>query len=119
MALEQTVRELQAQNAQFQEMFLNLAKGQEDLKALVFKDKKKKKKPAGVVNLGRRIRGPVKRSLDFATTSEDRDNQDGEPKEGENNHGYEEDEADYSEEQYPPVDDKYKQLEDRLNAMEI
>ena len=26
---------------------------------------------------------------------------------------------DYSEEQYPPVDDKYKKLEDRLNAMEI
>ena len=31
----------------------------------------------------------------------------------------EEEEVDYSEEQYPPTDDKYKQLEDRLNAMEI
>ena len=31
----------------------------------------------------------------------------------------EEEEVDYSKEQYPPADDKYKQLEDRLNAMEI
>ena len=31
----------------------------------------------------------------------------------------EEEEEDYSEEQYPPVDDKYKHLEERLSAMEI
>ena len=31
----------------------------------------------------------------------------------------EEEEPDYSEEQYPPADNKYKELEDRLNAMEI
>ena len=31
----------------------------------------------------------------------------------------EEDEDNYSEEQYPPADEKYKQLEDRLSAMEI
>ena len=31
----------------------------------------------------------------------------------------EEEEVDYSEEQYPPADDKYKQLEDRLSEMEI
>ena len=29
-----------------------------------------------------------------------------------------EEEPDYYEEQYPPADDKYKQLEDLLNAME-
>ena len=28
-------------------------------------------------------------------------------------------ETDYDEEQYPPTEDKYKQLEDRLSAMEI
>ena len=28
-------------------------------------------------------------------------------------------ETDYDEEQYPPAEDKYKQLEDRLSAMEI
>ena len=60
MSSEQTVKELQAQNAQFQKMFLNLAKGQEDLKYLILKDKKKKKRPVGVLNLGRRFKGPVK-----------------------------------------------------------
>ena len=47
------------------------------------------------------------------------DNQEEKPTKENNNPGSEEDEADYSEEQYPPADDKYKQLEDRLNAMEI
>ena len=68
MALEQTVKDLQAQNAQFQQMFLALAKGQEDLKTLIVKEKtKKEKKPTGVLNLGRRFRGPAKRALYFAT----------------------------------------------------
>ena len=31
----------------------------------------------------------------------------------------EEEEEDYSKEQYPPADDKYKHLEERLSAMEI
>ena len=121
MALEQTVKELQAQNAQFQEMFLNLAKGQEDLKALVLKDQKKKvKKLVRVLSVGRRR--PANRALDFTTPSKEGDNQEeGEEKyeEGDNNPAFEEDEADYTEEQYPPADDKFKQLEDRLNATEI
>ena len=37
MALEKTIKDLQSHNAQFQQMFLNLAKGQEDLKALFTK----------------------------------------------------------------------------------
>ena len=104
-------------------MFLALAKGQEDLKTLILKDKKKKtKKPVGVLNLGRRVRGPAKQALDFATPSNEGDTQDEINKktdEEDNSLGSEEDEADYSEEQYPHTDDKYKQLEDRLNAMEI
>ena len=44
MALEQTVKDLQAQNAQFQQMFLALAKRQEDLKILIIKEKNKKPK---------------------------------------------------------------------------
>ena len=62
MTLEQTVKDLQTQNAQFQEMFLNLAKGQEELKELVVNGKKKKKtkKPIDILNMGRRFRGPVK-----------------------------------------------------------
>ena len=46
MALDQNIKDLQAQNAQFQQMTVALAKGQEDLKDLIMKDKKKKpKKP--------------------------------------------------------------------------
>ena len=35
MALEQTIKDIQAQNAQLQEMFFNLSKGQEEVKALL------------------------------------------------------------------------------------
>ena len=42
MALEPTMKDLQSQNAQFQELVLNLFKGQEELKALLTKDMKKK-----------------------------------------------------------------------------
>ena len=42
MALEQTVKDLQAQNAQFQQMFLTLTQGQEELKALITEDLSKK-----------------------------------------------------------------------------
>ena len=120
MDLEQIVKDLQAQNAQFQQMFLALAKGQEDLKALILKDKKKKtKKPVGVLNMGRRLRGPAKRALEFATPSNEGDNQEEKTQEEDHSPGSVEEEADYAEEQYPPVDDKYKQLEDHLNTMEI
>ena len=58
MDLEQTVKDLQAQNTQFQQLLLTLAKGQEELKTLLEKEKeKKKKKPAGVVIMGRRFQG--------------------------------------------------------------
>ena len=70
MDLEQTVKDLQAQNAQFQQMFLALAKGQDDLKAQIIKEKTKKAmKQAGVLNLGRSFRGSANRALDFATPS--------------------------------------------------
>ena len=44
MALEQTIKNLQAQDAQFKEMFLNLSKGQEEFKAL-FTESMTKKNP--------------------------------------------------------------------------
>ena len=70
MALEQTMKDLQVQNSQFQQMIMALAKGKEELKALIFKEKTKKpKKPTGVVNLGRRIRGLVRRASELATSS--------------------------------------------------
>ena len=60
MALEKTIKDLQAQNVQFQQMFLNLAKGQEDLKTLFTKGSKKKtKKKVVILNMGRRFKGPT------------------------------------------------------------
>ena len=58
-------------------MFLNLAKGQEELKELVSKEKKKKtKKPSNILNMGRRFRGPVKRVQDPNTPLDKDDEQD-------------------------------------------
>ena len=75
MDLEQTLKDLQAQNAQFQQMFLTLAKGQEELKTLLVEEKKKKtKKITGVLNMGRRFQGQERRTLDFATSSGEKDN---------------------------------------------
>ena len=113
MDLEQTVKDLQAQNTQFQQLLLTLAKGQEELKTLLAEEKKKKtKKVTGVLNMGRRFHGQTRRTLDFATTSGERDNQYGKGKETvvPSESEEEEEEEDYSEEQYPPADDKYKHL---------
>ena len=41
MDIEQKVKDLQAQNSQFQQLLMTLAKGQEDLKALLEKEKEK------------------------------------------------------------------------------
>ena len=89
------------------------------MKTLLIKEKKKKaKKLTGVLNLGRRFQGPARRTLDFATSSGEKDNQEGKNKEVTDHPEYEEEEEDdYSEEQYPSADDKYKHLEERLSAM--
>ena len=42
MALEPTMKDLQSQNAQLQQLILNLFKGQEELKAFLTKDMKRK-----------------------------------------------------------------------------
>ena len=41
-------------------MFINLEKRQEDLKALILNEKKKKKKAVGILDMGRRLREPLK-----------------------------------------------------------
>ena len=69
MDMEQTMKDLQAQNSQFQQMFLALAKGQEDLKILLKDKKKNSKKSVGVLNLGRRLKEPLKGALDLPTPS--------------------------------------------------
>ena len=57
MDLEKTVKDLQAQNSQFQETLLALAKGQQDMMALLAAKKKPKKK--ALVNMGRRFKESV------------------------------------------------------------
>ena len=54
-SIDQAIKALQAQNAQFQEMFTNLAKGQQDMKTLLLKEKKKKKKKTVLLNMGHRF----------------------------------------------------------------
>ena len=125
MDLEQTVKDLQAHNSQFQQLLMTLAKGQEDLKALLEKDKDKKKKRPGVVIMGRRFKSNARKVLEFPSTSDEgvgKGKGTAMPSESEVEEEEEEEEEedeDYSEQQYPPTNDKFKNLEDRLAAMEL
>src|ERR1044072_2636526 len=113
MTLEQTFKDLQAQNVQFQKIFTNLAQGQKDLKKLIIK----KKKTIGILNMGERYRGPVKvvRQLEFSDKSGEIE---GSVKNNEgSHHESENEEEDYMSKQHPD-NEKYKQLEDRLNVVE-
>ena len=72
---EQANKALQAQNAQFQELFMNLAKGQQDLKALILKEKKKKKKKTVLFNMGHRFGNRLRDEVDLTTSSGGKDSQ--------------------------------------------
>ena len=111
MSFEQSIKDLQAQNAQFQQMFITLAKGQEDLKALILKEKKKKK-TSGVLNLGRRFRGSLKQPVDLTSSSKEGENQERETREEDPSPEVSNNDTNYNNEQYPPTEDRYKQLED-------
>ena len=70
--IDQAIKALQAQNAQFQEMFLNLAKSQQDLKTLTLKDKKKKKKKKKrvvLLNMGHRFGNNLRQEADRSHSS--------------------------------------------------
>ena len=103
---------------------MNLVQGHKELLALIAK-KKKTKKPATVLNMGRRFKGPAQpvQVDDIFSKEDDNQEEDGESikHEGRNNQAYENvhEDEDYSDEQYPHTDDKYKQLEDRLKTMKI
>ena len=106
MALEQTVKELQTQNAQFQAAILDLAKGQEEMKALLTKKQKKTKKAFCVINPGRRFRGPLKRGKDFEIPTSSNNEEEGSIKvNNPESDKHTEEEEDYynDDEQYPPV----------------
>src|ERR1044072_8321461 len=115
MALEQTVKDLQVQNVQFQEIFTNLVQGQEDLKKLI----NRKKRVVGVLNMGRCYKGGPKVVSQIELSE-------GSAKTERSIKGHEEErqrepekeEDHYEREQYSDEDDKFKQLEDRLNAVE-
>ena len=98
-------------------MFVTLAKGKEDLKALILKDRKKKeKRTAGVLNLGRRIKRPLKNPVDLTSSYKEGENQEGETREEDPSAEVSDNDTDYNDEQYPPAEDKYKQLEDPKNT---
>ena len=101
-------------------MLVALAKGREDLKDLILKEKKKKaKKIAGVLNLGRRFKGPLKQPVDLTSSSKEGENQEKETREKDPSPEVSDNDTYYNDEQYPPTKDRYKQLEDQLSAMEI
>ena len=81
-------------------MFLSLAKGQEEMKALITKQRKEKiKKPVGILNISKRLKGPVKRALEFEEEDDDQEEDDKSMKAEKNKHqGSDEEEADYSDE---------------------
>ena len=95
---------------------MSLAKGQQDLKALILKERKKKKKRTVLFNTGRRFGNGLQNEVELTTLSVGKDS----PQERRvPSPVVSDNETDYDEEQYPPAEDKYKQLEDRLSAMEI
>ena len=62
---DQAIKALQAQNAQFQELFMNLVKGKEDLKTLIMKEKKKKKKVV-LLNMGLKFGNRLRQEADLS-----------------------------------------------------
>ena len=78
MDLEKTVKDLQTQNSQFQETLLALAKGQQDMMALLAVKKKPKKK--ALLNMGRRFKETIRQIPVGGDSSEEDENQVGEVK---------------------------------------
>ena len=100
-------------------MIVALSKGQEELKALIVKNNKKTKRIAGVAHMSRIFRGLPRRVVNLASSSKEGENQEVEAREEDPSPKESYNETDYNEEQYPPGYERYKQLEERLSAMEI
>ena len=105
MSYELSIKDFQAQNVQFQQMFISLAKGKEDLKALILKEKKKKKKAVGILNMGRRFGEWLKPPNDLTSSSKEGENQEGEK---DPSLAVFDNDTDYNDEQYPPSENRYK-----------
>ena len=63
---EQAIKAIQDPNAQFQELFMNLAKGQQDLKTLILKEKKKKR--TVLFSTGHRFGNRLREEVDLTTS---------------------------------------------------
>ena len=64
---EKAIKALQAQNAQFRELFMSLAQRQQELKALLLK--KKKNKRIVLFNIGRRLGNTLQNEAERTTPS--------------------------------------------------
>ena len=101
---ELSIKALQAQNAQFQKLIMGLAQGQQELKAMLLKKSKKKKRTV-LFNTGRRLGNTLQNEAERTT-----------PSVGEGSHQGREvpspvvsdTETDFNDEQYPPAEDRYK-----------
>ena len=83
---------------------MTLAKGQEDLKALLEKNKEKKKKSLGVTTFGKRFESNARKVLEFPPTYDEgagKGKGAAVPSESEVEEEEEEEDEDYSEQQYP------------------
>src|SRR3954471_15824355 len=120
MESEISVKNLEAQNAQVQIAILELANGQQEIKALMIKKKKKPKGSVGLSHLARKVKIPVRRSKKAPIPEIV-----GEGDQGDNhsNQGSAKPTLSSNEEYYHSEDEqgdnKYQQLEERMKAMEI
>ena len=81
-------------------MFISLAKGPEDLKTLILKEKKKK---TGILNMGRRFGERLKHQTDLTSSSKDGENQE---REKDPSPAVSDNDIDYDDDQYPPTEDR-------------
>ena len=69
--------------------------------------------------MGRRFRGPLKKPVDLTSSSKEGENQERETSKKDFSPEVSYNDTDYNDEQYPPIEDRYKQLEDRLSSTEV
>ena len=82
---------------------------------------KKKPKRKALVNMGKRFREAIRQIPVVEDSSEEDENKIGEARSTQAGcvNDRVSDDEDYFDEQYPPADDKYKKLEDRLKVVDI
>src|SRR3954471_5723392 len=120
MDSETSIKNLEAQNAQVQIAILELAKGQQELKALMIKKKKKPRGFVGLSHLARKVKIPARRSkkAPIPEVVGEGDQEDNHNNQGSAKLSLSSNEEDYHSED-EQGDSKYQQLEERMKAMEI